>query len=102
MFTCYDLTLKNRLLELEKAGFSKKDIKNILNVLNEFTNKLINKFPSISMQSNNSIEKMNNNRAFIEKLRSSGLRPTKQRLEICKLLFDRKKTFLWRQGIEKL
>ena len=62
LFTCYDLTLKNRLLELEKAGFSKKDIKNILNVLNEFTNKLINKFPSISMQSNNSIEKMNNNR----------------------------------------
>ena len=36
---------------------------------------------------------MNNNRDFIEKLRSSGLRPTKQRLEICKLLFDRKKTF---------
>ena len=36
---------------------------------------------------------MDNNRDFIEKLRSSGLRPTKQRLEICKLLFDRKKTF---------
>ena len=36
---------------------------------------------------------MNNNRAFIEKLRSSGLRSTKQRLEICRLLFDRKKTF---------
>ena len=36
---------------------------------------------------------MNNNSVFIEKLRSSGLRPTKQRLEICKLLFDRKKTF---------
>ena len=36
---------------------------------------------------------MNNNSIFIEKLRSSGLRPTKQRLEICKLLFDRKKTF---------
>ena len=36
---------------------------------------------------------MNNNRDFIDKLRSSGLRPTKQRLEICKLLFDRKKTF---------
>ena len=42
LFTCYDLTLKNRLLELEKAEFSKKDIKNILNVLNEFTNELIN------------------------------------------------------------
>ena len=38
-------------------------------------------------------KKMNNNSIFIEKLRSSGLRPTKQRLQICKLLFDRKKTF---------
>ena len=36
---------------------------------------------------------MDDNSVFIEKLRSSGLRPTKQRLEICKLLFDRKKTF---------
>ena len=36
---------------------------------------------------------MENNSVFIEKLRSSGLRSTKQRLEICKLLFDRKKTF---------
>ena len=36
---------------------------------------------------------MDNNSVFVEKLRSSGLRPTKQRLEICKLLFDRKKTF---------
>lgn len=36
---------------------------------------------------------MNNNANFVEKLRSSGLRPTKQRIEICKVLFDRKKTF---------
>ena len=36
---------------------------------------------------------MENNSIFIEKLRTSGLRPTKQRIEICKLLFDRKKTF---------
>ena len=36
---------------------------------------------------------MSNNSIFIEKLRSSGLRPTRQRLEICKLLFDRKSTF---------
>ena len=36
---------------------------------------------------------MDNNSTFIEKLRSSGLRPTKQRLKICKLLFDRKETF---------
>ena len=36
---------------------------------------------------------MDNNTIFIEKLRFSGLRPTQQRLAICKLLFDRKKTF---------
>ena len=36
---------------------------------------------------------MSNNTIFIEKLRSSGLRPTRQRIEICKLLFDRKDTF---------
>ena len=36
---------------------------------------------------------MDNNSIFIEKLRSSGLRPTKQRIKICKLLFNRNKTF---------
>ena len=36
---------------------------------------------------------MSNNHIFVEKLRSSGLRPTKQRIEICKLLFDRENTF---------
>ena len=35
-----------------------------------------------------------------ERLRTSGLRPTKQRLAICKLLFDRKETFHF--TIEKL
>ena len=28
-----------------------------------------------------------------ERLRASGLRPTRQRVEICKMLFDRKETF---------
>ena len=30
---------------------------------------------------------------YIDRLRSSGLRPTKQRLLLCKVLFDRKETF---------
>ena len=30
---------------------------------------------------------------YVDRLRSSGLRPTKQRLMICKVLFDRKDTF---------
>ena len=36
---------------------------------------------------------MINNDIFTEKLRSSGLRPTKQRILISKLLFERKNTF---------
>ena len=36
---------------------------------------------------------MNKNSEFIDKLRSSGLRPTKQRLKICEVLFNRDKTF---------
>ena len=30
---------------------------------------------------------------YIDKLRNSGLRPTKQRIQICKVLFDTQKTF---------
>tara|TARA_B100001123_G_C14855761_1_gene845947 strand:+ start:114 stop:536 length:423 start_codon:yes stop_codon:yes gene_type:complete len=36
----------------------------------------------------------------IERLRASGLRPTKQRIALCKILFDRKETFHF--TIEKL
>ena len=36
---------------------------------------------------------MNLKADFVNKLRNSGLRPTKQRLKICEILFDTKKTF---------
>ena len=36
---------------------------------------------------------MNLKTDFIKKLRNSGLRPTKQRLKICEVLFDTEKTF---------
>ena len=36
---------------------------------------------------------MTKNRNFIEKLRQTGLRPTKQRVKICEVLFNREKTF---------
>jgi Fur family transcriptional regulator, iron response regulator len=36
---------------------------------------------------------INEQNPYIERLRLSGLRPTKQRLTICKVLFDRKDTF---------
>ena len=35
----------------------------------------------------------NDFKPYIDRLRSSGLRPTKQRLMICKVLFDKKETF---------
>ena len=35
----------------------------------------------------------NNLKQYVQKLRSSNLRPTKQRLKICQFLFDREKTF---------
>ena len=35
----------------------------------------------------------NNLKMYVQKLRSSNLRPTKQSLKICKFLFDREKTF---------
>ena len=36
---------------------------------------------------------MSNNSVFNEKLRSLGLRPTRQRIQICNILFDRENTF---------
>ena len=36
---------------------------------------------------------MNNSSKIVEKLRSSGLRPTKQRVQIAEFLFKREKTF---------
>ena len=36
---------------------------------------------------------VNDPKPHIDRLRSSGLRPTKQRVAICKILFDRKETF---------
>ena len=36
---------------------------------------------------------MNLNTNFVDKLRNSGLRPTKQRLKICEVLFNTEKTF---------
>ena len=36
---------------------------------------------------------MLNNSNYIDKLRTSGLRPTKQRIKICEILFNSEKTF---------
>jgi len=46
---------------------------------------------------------MNRFKHHTEKLRTSGLRPTKQRLSICEILFDRKGTFHFTiNGLKKI
>ena len=46
---------------------------------------------------------MAHNKDFISKLRNSSLRPTKQRLKICEILFSRDKTFHFSiLGLEKI
>tara|TARA_B100000029_G_scaffold505341_1_gene585860 strand:+ start:729 stop:1163 length:435 start_codon:yes stop_codon:yes gene_type:complete len=44
---------------------------------------------------------MDQTKLHVEKLRISGIRPTKQRLTICKILFDRKETFHFTIGTLK-
>jgi len=65
LFTCYDLTLDKRIIELKKYGFSKIEISTIKNILIKFTNRIINDFPNTSKQCNNSIIQMSKNRKKI-------------------------------------
>ena len=62
LFTCYDLSLKNRLRELKKFGFNQKEIEEIFNCLLTFTKNIINDFAEISKSCNNSINIMTQNR----------------------------------------
>jgi len=47
LFTCYDLTIDNRLKELKQYGFTNDEIQEIKDALINFTNEIINKFPKI-------------------------------------------------------
>jgi len=67
LFTCYDLTIQNRLNELLKNGFTKQEILKIESNLIEFTNEIIQQFPIISSNSTKNIEKMNSRRNKILK-----------------------------------
>lgn len=56
VFTCYDLLVKNRLQELKKYGFDNNEINTIHEILLDFTNEIIQRFPDILQ---NSIINMN-------------------------------------------
>tara|TARA_B100000029_G_scaffold514523_1_gene617706 strand:+ start:4899 stop:7319 length:2421 start_codon:yes stop_codon:yes gene_type:complete len=62
LFTCYDFTIKERLLELIEHGFSKKDIRIIKDQLLEFTNDLIQDVPEILSLVNRSLKTLENKR----------------------------------------
>lgn len=65
LFSCYDLTLDSRLIELKKAHFSHKEISIIKSSLLELTNKIIQDFNIILKNSNNSINVLTNKRTLI-------------------------------------
>ena len=54
LFTCYDLTTNDRLRDLEKFSFSKKEIDAIKNSLMELSNQIIINFEKINDVINNS------------------------------------------------
>lgn len=62
LFTCYDLTVDNRLKELSNYDFTENEINEIKTSLIDLTNKIITNFPKISKMSKICLEKITNNR----------------------------------------
>jgi len=62
LFTCHDPTLKNRMKELEKNNFSKKEINLIDKILKEFTDNLIDNFPTLLFETLTQINIFQENR----------------------------------------
>ena len=62
LFSCYDLSLKNRLKELKKSNFSTSEIQKIKLFLLDFTNDIIQNFPEIMIESKESINILNTKR----------------------------------------
>ncbi len=65
LFSCYDLGIDNRLNELKKNNFTKKEILDIKNKLIIFTNKIISSFPKIQENCKKSINQLSENRIHI-------------------------------------
>jgi glutamine kinase len=67
LFSCYDFTIKKRLKELKKNGFSIKEIKEIKKAILKLTNNVFVNFPNISNNAAKSIENLSENRIMIQK-----------------------------------
>ena len=62
LYTCYDFSLKKRMNELLKHGFTKKEINQISDILLTFTNNLIKITPKIQRDAKKSLEILEINR----------------------------------------
>ncbi len=67
LFTCYDLSLKNKLKELKQFGFNQKEIDEIFKQLFLFTKNLISNFPTFTKSCTISINDMTKNRVHLMK-----------------------------------
>ena len=67
LFSCYDFTIKKRLKELKKNGFSIKEINEIKNEILKLTNNVFVNFSNISNNATKSIENLSENRIMIQK-----------------------------------
>jgi phosphohistidine swiveling domain-containing protein len=67
LFTCFDATTKERILELKNYGFNISEINVIKNELLNFTNIIINEFPKLKMDCDNSLKKLKQDREKILK-----------------------------------
>lgn len=65
LYSCYDLSLEDRLKELLDNGFTKAEISEIKSVLIDFTTKVVTEFPTILKESTYLSKKMENNRKKI-------------------------------------
>jgi len=92
LFSCYDFNVEKRLNELKEHGFTNLELEEIKNVLIDFTNVIINKFPSLLTKCDSDIEKMTRNREnILAKIKNSNqpeklLGSAKKLLRDCKAL----------------
>ena len=89
LFSCYDLSLRDRLKELKNFNFSQSEIEKIRHELLDFTNKIIYDFPSIVNWTNKSIQLLTERRKISKKYDKNDYKSCVNTIK--NLLFDCKK-----------
>jgi glutamine kinase len=93
VFSCYELSLEKRLNELLDHGFTADECSDLKNSLKIFTNNLIKQFPSLVLESNQSIEILKGNNNKIIKNFEKSSKSFSDYIIAIKLLLDDCKNF---------